>query len=113
MTLPRDLDIFCPSSPRIKPLVDQFEKRLRRGDIAQIEQHIVPESRVKQVQHGVLDAADVQIHSRPRAVAGGMGPHPITLGLRAAELALVARVKEPEVIPAASSPLRHGVGLAF
>ena len=47
-------------------LVDEFEKRLRRRDVAEIEQNLVPETRVEQVQHGVLGAADVEINSGRR-----------------------------------------------
>ena len=54
-------------------LVDQLEERLRRGDVAQIEKDVVPETGVEQMQHGVLDAADVQIDAR-RAPAPGCVP---------------------------------------
>ena len=40
-------------------LIDELEKRFRRGDVAEIEQNLVPEPRVKQMQHGVFRAADV------------------------------------------------------
>ena len=42
-------------------LVEQPLERLTGGDVAQVVQHLVPEPRVQQVQHGVLDAADVQV----------------------------------------------------
>ena len=42
-------------------LVDQPAERLLAGDVAQVEQDLVPEAGVQQVQHGVLDAADVQV----------------------------------------------------
>ena len=44
-------------------LVDELEERLWRRDVAEVEQHLVPEAGVEQVQHGVLGAADVQIHA--------------------------------------------------
>ena len=40
-------------------LIDEFVKRFRRRDVAEIEQNLVPEPRVKQMQHGVFRAADV------------------------------------------------------
>ena len=46
-------------------LVDQPLERLGRRDMAQIEQHLVPEPGIEQMQHGVLDAADVQVHRHP------------------------------------------------
>ena len=72
----------------------------------------MPKTGVEQVQHRVLHAADVHINSRPRSVPGWLRSHPIMFRLAPAELAVVARISEAEVIPAASRPLRHGVGLA-
>ena len=43
------------------PWIHQALEGLRRGDVAEIEEHLVPEARVEQVQHGVLGAADVEI----------------------------------------------------
>lgn len=31
------------------------------GQMSQVEQHLVPEARIQQVQHGVLRAADVEV----------------------------------------------------
>jgi hypothetical protein len=42
-------------------LVDETLERLGRGDVAEIEEHLVPEAGVEQVEHGVLGAADVEI----------------------------------------------------
>src|SRR5215469_13825875 len=44
-------------------LIDEFEKRFGRRDAAEIVQYLVPEPRVKEVQHGMLDAADVEVHA--------------------------------------------------
>ena len=44
-------------------LVDEFLKWLGRADVAEVEQDLVPEARVEQVQHGVLGAADVEVHA--------------------------------------------------
>jgi hypothetical protein len=40
--------------------------------VAQVVQHLVPEARVQQVQHRMLDAADVQVDAA--GVAGRCGP---------------------------------------
>jgi hypothetical protein len=40
--------------------------------VAEVEQHLVPEAGVEQVQHGVLDAADVQVD--PARMSGPCGP---------------------------------------
>ena len=45
-------------------LVDELEERLRGGDVAQVEEHLVPEPGVEQMQHGVFGAADVEIDAR-------------------------------------------------
>ncbi len=45
------------------PLIDELEKRFGRRDVAEIEQNLVPEPRVKQMQHGVFRAADVKINA--------------------------------------------------
>ena len=52
-------------------LVDEFLKRLGRGDVAEVEEHLVPETGVEQVKHGVLGAANVEIdHPRWLMVDG-------------------------------------------
>jgi len=48
-------------------LVEEAVVGLGGGDVAQVEQDLVPEARVEQVQDGVLDAADVQV-----GAAGGV-----------------------------------------
>jgi hypothetical protein len=42
-------------------LVEQPAERLLELTVAEVVQHLVPEPRVQQVQHRVLDAADVQV----------------------------------------------------
>src|SRR6266446_72474 len=44
-------------------LIDQTLERLWLRQIAEIEQHLVPEARVKQMKHSVLGPTDVQIDS--------------------------------------------------
>ncbi len=64
----------------------------------------MPESRVQQVQHRVLRAADVQIDA--------VFAHPIRLGVLADELLVVPVVAVAQVVPARPRPPGHGVGLA-
>ena len=45
--------------------------------MAEVEQHLVPEAGVQQVQHGVLDAADVQVDAA--GIAGPLRSHPVAL----------------------------------
>ncbi len=67
----------------------------------------MPEPRVEQVQHGVLDPADVEVHS-PAGLAG----HPVPLDGRIDESGVVGRVEVAQVVPARPGPLGHRVGLA-
>ena len=56
--------------------------------MAQVEEHLVPEPRVQQVQHRVLDAADVQVDAAGilRPVLGRPRAHPVCLVLLGAQL---------------------------
>ena len=83
------------------PRVQQLHKRLLGRDHPAVVEHLVPEARVKQVQHRVLRAPHIQIHR-----------HPVALRLRAKGRAIVLRIAKAQVIPAASRPLGHGVGVA-
>ena len=54
------------------PLVHQALERFGRRDVTEVEQHLVPETRVEQVQHGVLRATDVEVNAgRRRGLAIG------------------------------------------
>ena len=91
-------------------LVEQPVVRLLRRQPAQVEQHLVPEPGVQQVQHGVLDAADVQVDAA--RVLGALRPHPVLLDRGVDEAVLVRRVQVAQLVPAAAGPLRHDVGVA-
>ena len=82
-------------------LIHQPGKRLGRADMPEIKQHLVPESRIEQMQDGMLDAADVEIDR-----------HPVPFFYRIDQVRLVVRIDISQVIPARPGPLRHGVGLA-
>ena len=70
--------------------------------MASVEQHLVPEPSVQQVQHRVLGTADVQVDG-----------HPLLFKFRIDEDGVVFRIDEAQVVPARSSPLRHGVGFTL
>ena len=76
----------------------------------QIKEHLVPEARVEQVQHGVLHAADVQVHAARVVLAARAGP--VALVLDIAERLIVGRVDVAHLIPGRARPLRHDVGVA-
>jgi hypothetical protein len=77
------------------PLVHESLERLRFGEMPEIEEHLVPEARVKQMQHSVLGTADVKVHASRLAAA-----HPVALGLGADESIGIAWVAKPQVVPA-------------
>ena len=89
-------------------MVDEFLEWLGRADMAEVEQHLVPEACVKQVQYRVLGAADIEVDHAGRSALA----RPILLGLFGNEAVLITRIAVAEVIPARASPLRHRVGLA-
>ncbi len=49
-------------------LVDEPREGLVRGHEAEIEEHLVPEPRVEEVEHGVLRAAHVEVDGHPVAL---------------------------------------------
>ena len=107
-----------PRSSRVRggqdvALVEQPGVRLVRRQVAEVEQHLVPEAGVQQVQHGVLDAADVQVDAA-RVVGPDVGlrAHPVALDRRVDERVLVRRVEVAQLVPARAGPLRHHVGVA-
>ena len=67
----------------------------------------MPEPGVQQVQHGVLDTADVQVNTT--AVGRRAGAGPIALVVNVAELVSVGGVNVTQLVPGRTSPLRHDV----
>ena len=67
----------------------------------------MPETRVKQMQHRVLGAADVKIDA-----ARFIASHPVAFRFFTDEPLIVLRIAKSQVIPARACPLRHGVCLA-
>ena len=94
-------------------LVEQARVGLFRRQVPEVVQHLVPEAGIQQVQHGVLDAADVEVDA-----AGVIGPnvgaraHPVRLDGRVDEHLVVRRVGVAQLVPARARPLRHHVGVA-
>ena len=66
-------------------LVEQPPVRLLAGDVAEVEQDLVPEPGVEQVQDGVLDPADVEVDPAGVVRATGVLAHPVALVRRVAE----------------------------
>ena len=75
-------------------LIDQSLNGSGGGDVAEIEQHLVPEARIEQMQDGMLDAADVEVDG-----------HPVFFLFRIDELFGVVRIDIAQVIPADFRPI--------
>ena len=78
--------------------------------MSQIEQHLVPEPCVEQVQHGVFDPTDVQVH--PADITLTARSHPVAFHFLADEAVVVGGVQVAHLIPTGAGPLRHHVQLA-
>mmetsp|Transcript_26498 Transcript_26498/g.63294 ORF Transcript_26498/g.63294 Transcript_26498/m.63294 type:complete len:348 (+) Transcript_26498:488-1531(+) len=87
--------------PEDEALVDQLLEGLLRVHHPGVVEHLVPEASVQKVKDRVLGPAEVQVHW-----------HPVLFDRRVDRRPDVVRVQEPQVVPAGSSPLGHGVGLA-
>ena len=61
----------------------------------------MPEAGIEQMQHGVLDSADIQVDG-----------HPVVFGFLAPGFFVIMWIAKAQVVPARTGPLRHGVGLA-
>src|SRR5262249_40168788 len=56
--------------PQDHSLIHQALERLRAMHVAAVEEDLVPEARIKQVQDGMLGAADVEIDRQPVLLLG-------------------------------------------
>ncbi len=97
-------------------LVDQPAERFFAADVAQVVQHLVPEPRIQQVQHRVLDATNIEVDSA--RISGPLpGPgdglrartHPVALDLGVNRQVLIGRVEIAQVIPTGPRPVGHRV----
>ncbi len=82
-------------------MVNEFMERLLRCDYTKIIQNLVPETGIKQMKNSVLDSSNVEVYRKP-----------FHLLLKRTKLLVVMRINIPQIIPAASCPLRHCIGLA-
>ena len=60
-------------------LVEQLVVRLRGRDKAQVKQHLVPKTRVQQVQHRVLHSTDVKVGTTRSVTSFRARTHPVSL----------------------------------
>jgi hypothetical protein len=60
----------------------------------------MPEPGVQQVQHGVLDTADVQVNAAIALLRGVRRDHPVSLDFGVDERLIVGRVEVTQEIPA-------------
>ena len=91
-------------------LVEQGVVRLRVRNKPEVEENLLPETRVQQVQNRVFHAADVQVGAA--ADLAFARPHPVVEVFRIREGLGVRRVGVAHFVPARARPLGHGVGLA-
>ena len=91
-------------------LVDQALERLGRADVTQVEQHLVPEAAVEQVEHSVLDAADIEVDT---TVVRVIAAHPVFLRHWIGHCVGADRVDVAHVVPTRASPLGHRVEVTF
>ena len=82
-------------------MVHELLEGLDGGDVAEVMEHLVPESGIEQVEHGVFGSANVEVDVSP-----------IRVGLFGDEAFIIIGIAVTQVIPAGTRPLGHGVGLA-
>ena len=88
-------------------------ERFGRIHVTEVEEHLVPEAGVEQVEHSVLDAADVQIHAAfVTRILVVVRTHPVVELVLLHHVLGVGRVDVAHVVPAGAGPVRHGVGVA-
>ena len=68
-------------------LIYQTMKRLRFRNVAEIEKHFVPETRVEEMKNGMFSSANIKIDS-----AGIVAAHPIFLRFLANEPLVILRI---------------------
>src|SRR5699024_9796015 len=90
-------------------LVVQATVWLLGGNMSQVKEHLVPETRVQQVQHGVLHTADVQVNAAwiIRAVDIWLWTSPVTLILNVYYCLIIDRVNVAQLVEGRTCPLRH------
>ena len=94
-------------------LVEQLSVRFATRDVSEVEEDLVPEPRIQQVQHRVLDTTDVEVEATRvvLAVQCRPGPHPVRLVLLGAQGFRVGGVDVAQLVPRTARPLGHDVGV--
>src|ERR1051325_4245183 len=77
--------------------------------MTEIEQNLMPETRIEEVKNGMFSAANVKIDTGSSATLS-IGSHPVMFGGFFHHGLIAVRGDEPKIIPAAPGPLRHGIG---
>ena len=82
--------------------------------MTEVEEHLVPETCVQQVQHGMLHTTDVEVHTTRiiRAVLVRLRAGPVAFILQVTELFRIRRIDVAQLVPGGTCPLRHDVGIA-
>ena len=70
----------------------QMAKRLGRGDLAEIKEDLVPQTRIQQVQNRVFGPADVKVNA--------FIAHPVFFRISRNKAIRVPGVAETQVVPA-------------
>jgi len=83
------------------PLIYESFEGLARRDHTDIVKHVMPESRIEEVEHRVLDAAYVEVNR-----------HPILLDVLVPGFSVVFWVEKTQIVPTTPRPLWHGVCFA-
>ena len=88
-------------------LVEQAMEWFFAAYMTKVVQHLVPEARVQQVQHCVLNSTHIQVHAAGVAVM--LWSHPILLNVFINERFGIGWVEVAQFVPTRASPLRHHV----
>ena len=88
-------------------LVEQAVERFFARYMPEVKHHFVPKARVQQVQHCVLDPADVEVNAA--GVSVGRWAHPVPLNFFVDERRGVGGVEIAQLIPTRAGPLWHHV----
>ena len=82
-------------------LVEELPEGFRRPHMTEVEEHLVPEPRVKEVQDRMLRTADVQVDpARVHAAVLALALEPVALGLVGEHARPIRRIAVAQVVPA-------------
>src|SRR5699024_5108290 len=94
-------------------LVVQATVWLLGSDMPQVKEHLVPETGVQQVQHGVLHTANIEVNTTwiIRAVDIWLRTSPVTFIFNIYYGLIIDRVNVAQLVEGRTCPLRHDVGI--